>query len=156
MSIDGHISFTMNQHRIQFEKEMAWHIFYLDLAKKWAAKSKDTRLQVGALVVSNNFEKILGMGYNGWEKGGQNEPDNLLPGEGGAVHAEVNCLLKVDLKLLYPNSWMYCTHSCCRVCARCIVNSGMVKSFIYQEDYKDLTGIDILRGSGISVLKGIT
>jgi dCMP deaminase len=133
-------------------KEMEMHRFYLDLAKSYATFSKDPRLQVGSIVVSNNFEKILGVGYNGWEKGGQNIPDNPEPGAGGAVHAEVNALIKMDLKLLYPNSYLYCTHSSCKVCARTIINSGCIGTFVYAEDYRN-SGVDILRKSGIRVLK---
>jgi deoxycytidylate deaminase len=108
-------------------------------------------LKVGALLIPHDFSKILSVGYNGWEKGGTNEPDSLEPGMSGAVHAELNTLIKACIP--NENCYLYCSHSCCRVCARCIVNFGKITHFVYETEYRDTSGLDILRASGIQVVK---
>ena len=48
---------------------------------------------------------------------------------------------------------MYLTHAPCPVCAKCIVNSG-IKQVLYTNDYEpDMSGIEILKTSGIGVIK---
>jgi dCMP deaminase len=134
------------------EKEKEWFEFYMDIANKYASKSKDPRLKVGAIIIPEDFSKILAVGYNGWEKGGQNVPDSLEPGGSGTVHGEINCLLKFS-DYNYDNCYMFCTHSCCKVCARAIVNFGKISCFVYEEEYRDTSGLDILRDRGIKVIK---
>jgi dCMP deaminase len=135
------------------EKIKRLHRIYMNLAKDFAYFSKDDRLKVGAVLVSKDLEKVLGIGYNGWEKGGPDIPDSTEPGKTGTVHAEINCMLKVDNKLLYPGSCMIMTHNPCKVCARSIVNFGIVGTLIYEEEYRDTSGLDILRKAGINCEK---
>jgi dCMP deaminase len=47
---------------------------------------------------------------------------------------------------------LYVTYSPCKDCSKMIIQSG-IKKVIYREDYRDLSGIKILRESGIDVLK---
>lgn len=128
-----------------------WHKFHINIAKQYASLSKDPRLKVGAILVPHDFSKILSVGYNGWEKGGTNQPDSLDEGKSGAVHAECNCLIKACV----PNEdcYLYCSHSTCRVCARMVVNFGKITHFVYEVDYRDTSGLDILKNSGIQVVK---
>ena len=130
-----------------------WHRFYMSIAKQYAALSKSPTLKVGCIMVPNDFSKIISVGYNGWEKGGTNEPDSLEEGKSGAIHGEINCMLKVDNRLLYSKCYMYITHSPCKICSRAIVNFGTIVSVIYNENYRDLSGIEILKKSGISCIK---
>lgn len=129
-----------------------WHKFYLNIAKQYASLSKDPRLKVGVLLVPNDFSKIVSVGYNGWEKGGTNEPDSLDAGMSGAVHGEINCMLKACGDGI-KDCYMYSSHSCCRICARAIVNFNRISHFIYETDYRDTSGLDILRARGIRVIK---
>lgn len=128
-----------------------WHKFHINIAKQYASLSKDPRLKVGAILVPHDFSKIYSVGYNGWEKGGTNEPDSTEMGKSGAVHAEINCLIKACMPA--ENCYLYCSHSCCRVCARGIVNFGKITHFVYEEEYRDTSGLDILRASGIQVVR---
>lgn len=123
-----------------------WHKFYINMAVQFADMSKDPRLKVGAVIVTP--EGILYPGYNGWEKGGTNEPDSLEPGQSGAVHAEANAITKFN-PTIHKGSTMYLSHNPCPVCARMIVNTQAISEVYYFEKYRDSRGIDILRERGI-------
>ena len=73
--------------------------------------------------------------------------DSEEPGQSGFLHAEINALLKLD----YNNpkrKKMYLTLSPCQMCAKAIVNAG-VDEVVYHEEYRDTTGIQILKDSGV-------
>lgn len=130
-------------------KEDKWKKFYLNQAREYAKEwSKSPRLQVCAIVVAHDYSKPLSIGLNGWEDGGTNTPDSDEPGKDGALHAEINCFLKLDAKPNIPAK-MFLTHNPCRVCARAIVNVGCISEVYYGEEYRDTSGIEILRARGI-------
>lgn len=130
-----------------------WDDIWMSLATHVAHRSHDPRLKVGAVVVTDDNTCVLGVGYNGDEAGGTNKPDSLEPGKSGFIHAEANALLKTNFSD-FRKKKMYVSHSPCPVCARMIVNSG-IKKVIYFEDYRDNTGLEILKRSGIEVTKFI-
>ncbi len=112
-------------------------------------RSCDPRHQVGAVVVTGDNTQVLAVGYNGNYAGGPNEVESKNPGESGMLHAEINALLKMD----YNNpkfKTMYVTLSPCRMCAKAIINSG-IDSVIYRDQYRDLSGIEVLEDAGIKV-----
>jgi dCMP deaminase len=91
------------------------------------------------------------VGYNGNFAGGPNAVESDIPGESGMIHAEINALLKMDYN--NPKSKnMYVTLSPCRMCSKAIVNSG-IDSVIYNIEYRDSSGLDILRDAGVKVKK---
>ena len=49
-------------------------------------------------------------------------------------------------------STLYQTHSPCKDCSKLILQSG-IKRLVYVEDYKDLSGLDFLKNSGIEIVK---
>lgn len=121
----------------------------MDFAKSIAARSIDPRFKVGAVVVSEDNTQVLSVGYNGDHAGGPNEVESTSPGESGCIHAEINALIKLD----YNNpkgKKMYVTLSPCKMCAKALVNSG-VDEVIYDQEYRDKSGVDLLKTSGISV-----
>lgn len=126
--------------------ENKWNKFYINMAKEFSNMSQDPRLHVGAVIVTP--EGILYPGYNGWEKGGTNEPDSLEPGQSGTVHAEANAILKFN-PTIHKGSKMYLTHNPCIVCARMIVNTQAITQVWYSEEYRDLRGVNILKERGI-------
>jgi len=128
----------------------SWDNVWMDFAHSIARRSCDPRYQVGAVVVTGDNTQVIAVGYNGNYSGGPNESESLVPGESGMIHAEINALLKMD----YNNpkkKIMYVTLSPCRMCSKAIVNSG-IDVVIYDEEYRDISGLDILRSSGISVI----
>lgn len=127
----------------------SWDDVWMKVAHAVAERSVDKRHQVGAVVVTEDNTQLLSLGYNGNFKGGPNKAESDEPGESGLIHAEVNALIKLD----YNNpkiKKMYITLSPCRPCAKLLVNSG-INEVIYDEKYRDTSGLDILRESGIVI-----
>lgn len=127
----------------------SWDNIWLDFASTISKRSYDPHFQVGCCVVSEDNCQVLAIGYNGNHKGGPNERESQTPGESGFIHAEINALIKLD----YNNpkkKKMYLTLSPCRQCAKAIINGGIDKVF-FKTVYRDTSGIDLLRDSGIIV-----
>jgi len=129
--------------------KITWNEIWMNLAKNIATRSSDPRLKVGAVIVTSDNESVLSLGYNGDEKGGTNKPDSNEPGKSGFIHAEVNAICKMNYTDPKPRK-IYLTDSPCAVCARLIVNANIEK-VIYHNEYRDRTGLDILRDRGIMV-----
>ena len=130
-----------------------WNKVWMDFAKIISERSYDPRYKVGAIVVTQDNTQVLAVGYNGNYSGGPNEVESDIPGESGMLHAEINALLKLD----YNNpkkKTMYVTLSPCRMCAKAIVNSG-IDEVIYNEEYRNTSGLEILSNGGVSVFKNI-
>lgn len=124
---------------------------YMELAHALSARSTCARTQVGAVVVTPDFSRVLAVGYNGGPRGGFNECLSEEPGQCQHLHAEMNALLKMD----YGDSSrkiMMVTRSPCFNCAVAIVNAR-IDEIIYDKEYRLTDGIDLLRKSGISVRK---
>ena len=126
-----------------------WDSVWMDTARTISHRSYDPRYQVGAIVVTSDNTQVLSVGYNGNYTGGPNEVESAIPGESGMIHSEINALLKMD----YNNpkrKVMYVTLSPCRMCAKAIVNAG-ISEVVYGEEYRDASGLDILRSAGVTV-----
>jgi len=128
-----------------------WPEVWMEFAHSISKRSYDPRFQVGAIVVTDDNTQVLAVGYNGNYSGGPNEVESAVPGESGMLHAEINCLLKMD----YNNpkkKILYVTLSPCKMCAKAMINSGIDK-VVYDVEYRDLSGIKILKDAGIEVRK---
>ena len=126
-----------------------WGEIWMSFARNISRRSYDPRYQVGAIVVTDDNTQVLSVGYNGNHQGGPNEVESVEPGASGMIHAEINALLKMD----YNNpkkKIMYVTLSPCRMCAKAMINAG-IDEVIYDEEYRDRSGIDLLLSSGVSV-----
>ena len=128
-----------------------WDNVWMRFAHIIAERSYDPRHQVGAIIVTQDNSQVLAVGYNGNYKGGPNEVESEEPGHSGMLHAEINALLKMD----YNNpkkKIMYITLSPCRMCAKAIINAG-VNRVIYDEEYRDPSGINLLREANLEVCR---
>ncbi len=126
-----------------------WDDIWMQMAHIISKRSYDPRYQVGAVVVTHDNTQVLAVGYNGNYAGGPNKVESTTPGESGMIHAEINALLKMD----YNNpkdKTIYVTLSPCRMCAKAIINAG-VSRVVYDEEYRDPAGINLLRNVGIQV-----
>jgi dCMP deaminase len=122
----------------------------MGLAFDISTRSRDPRLKVGAVIVTDDNESVLAIGYNGDEKGGDNKPDSLEPGCSNFIHAEVNAIAKMNYN--DPRSRkIYITHAPCVVCARLIINSN-IKKVIYCYPYRSEKGLELLKKRNIEVL----
>lgn len=122
----------------------------MEVAEVVSNRSYDPRLRVGAIIVAEDNTRVLSIGYNGNYKGGPNCHESDVPGQSGFIHAEVNALIKCDFNFS-KKKHMYVTHSPCRACSKLIINAEISK-VIYLHEYRDTSGLDIMRAAGIEVL----
>lgn len=118
-------------------------------AEIWSKLSTCSRLKVGAVICSVNFDTIFSIGVNGGVKGQRNECVSNEPGNCGHYHAELNALIKPQI----PNieKILFVTHLPCKQCAGLIVNNGTIKKVYYKHDYRLRDGIEILDAAHIPV-----
>lgn len=129
---------------------LSWPEVWMGVANQISMKSYDPRLKVGAIIVAEDNTSVLAVGYNGSWKGGPNVPESLEPGKSKFIHAEVNAIIKCDFN--FPKKkHMYVTHSPCIDCARLLINAEMSR-VVYGTEYRDPSGIDLLRRAGIETL----
>ena len=129
----------------------SWDEVWMTTAQTLARRSLDPRFQVGAVIVTDDNTQVLAVGYNGDQRGGSNQVESQEPGCSGFIHAEINALIKCD----YNNpkrKVMYLTLSPCRQCAKAIVNGG-ISEVVYDVEYRDMSGVEILAAAGIKVRK---
>lgn len=124
------------------EDYISWDEYFMGIALLSAKRSKDPNTQVGACIV-DNYNKILGIGYNGFPIGCS---DDVLPWDKESedvnktkypyvVHAEANAILNSTKDL--HGSRMYVDLFPCNECAKLIIQSG-IKEILYLTDkYKD-------------------
>lgn len=67
------------------------------------------------------------------------------------LHAEANAILKVAKSTNnMEGATLYLTHSPCKDCSKLVLQSG-IKRLVFQENYKDLSGVEFLRSAGIII-----
>lgn len=115
-------------------------------ALTWRTLSPSPRLQVGAVICTQDFLNIVSYGFNGDEKGGANCPTTVEPGQDGFIHAEENALLKLKTK---EPTIMFVTDSPCLNCAKRIINSGNIREVYYLRAYRDMSGVGLLNSHNI-------
>lgn len=124
---------------------------WISFAKLISQRSCDARLKVGAVIVPFDNTSVLSLGYNGPHKGTQsNFPKSLEPGKSGNIHAELNAVIKLDFNNP-KDKRLFVTHSPCEGCAGIIINAN-IKEVIYETQYRDAAGIDLLKSFGVEVL----
>jgi dCMP deaminase len=123
---------------------------YLRIAKEWGQLSYCKRKQVGAIIVKDRM--IISDGYNGTPSGFENcceDEENLT--KWYVLHAEANAISKVARSTQScENATLYITLSPCKDCSKLIHQSG-IKRVVYNEEYKDTSGIDFLKKAGVEV-----
>lgn len=135
--------------KIQDNVRPEWDKIWMNFAHSIAKRSYDPRSKVGAVITTGDNTQVLAIGYNGNYAGGPNEVESPTPGESGMLHAEINALLKMDFNNPKCKK-LYITMSPCRMCAKAIVNGG-IDEVIYNVEYRDTSGLEILKKSGINI-----
>jgi dCMP deaminase len=123
---------------------------YMKIAYEIAKQSYCVRRKVGSVLVKDG--QIISDGYNGTPSGFDNccevNPD-LTKKE--VLHAEANALAKVGKSTnSSEGSTMYITLSPCYECSKLLIQFGITEVY-YCEEYRDLSGVDLLKESGIKV-----
>ena len=122
-------------------KVISWDDLYIDIAERIAKRSHCARLNVGVVIVTRDYERIVGLGYNGNYRGGPNECDTDIPGACGCIHAEVNALTKAGREA--RDCYIYCSIVPCLNCSKLIINSGATR-VLYGDTYRNSDGHTLL------------
>jgi dCMP deaminase len=129
---------------------ISWDEYFMGIALLSAKRSKDPSTQVGACIV-NQYNKIVGIGYNGfpigcdddslpWDKASENQNETKYP---YVVHAEANAILNSTKDL--HGARIYVALFPCNECTKLIIQSG-VKEIIYLSDkYRDTDSVKASR-----------
>ena len=129
----------------------SWDEVWMNIAREVSRRSADEKHKVGTVIVTGDNTQVLSLGYNGDHAGGPNCRESDSPGESGFIHAEMNALIKLDYNNLKQRI-MYITLSPCRMCAKAIINAR-IQEVVYDTEYRDKSGIEILKDAGIKVRK---
>ena len=123
---------------------------YLDLAHALSKRATCLRLQVGTVITSTDYRKVLAIGYNGNATGLANKCDRAEPGNCGCLHSEENAVINCDA----PRSTdkiVFVTHLPCVMCAKRLINLGNVRDVYYDLDYRLKDSLQLLEQVGIRV-----
>lgn len=133
---------------------------YMQMAQSIATHSKAVRKKVGAILVTNHG--VVLPGFNGTPAGMDNncEEDKgydeltqsqILVTKPEVIHAELNCILKAAKEgVSVVDSTVYVTLSPCVQCAAMMIQSG-VKRVVFNQQYRDDSGILLLKTAGVAV-----
>ncbi|MES3036323.1 MAG: deaminase [Bdellovibrionota bacterium] len=123
---------------------------YMELATTLSARSTCTRLNVGTVITSTDYRKVLAIGYNGNAAGLANTCDRAEPGNCGCLHSEENAVINCDSPRA-TEKHVFVTHLPCVACAKRLINLGGVKKVFYRNDYRNADSLAILKSVGIDV-----
>jgi dCMP deaminase len=132
------------------KKQAKYDKAYLRMASEWSKLSYCNRKQVGAIIVRDRM--IISDGYNGTPSGFENccEDEEGLT-KWYVLHAEANAISKVaNSTQSCDQATLYITLSPCKECSKLIHQSG-IKRVVYQNGYRDTSGIDFLVKAGVIV-----
>lgn len=154
---------------------------YMEVARSHAKLSKAQRKKVGCALVTKTG--VILAGTNGLAPGGSNELEHkqyMNKDSGGwldvediletwpfaddmgryklvtkeeTIHAELSCVLKAAKEgVSIVGSTLYTTLSCCKPCSEMIAAAGVAR-VVYDEEYRDLSGIENLSKLNVMIEK---
>jgi dCMP deaminase len=109
---------------------MGWDDYFLNIVDAVASKSKDTSVQVGAIIVNKN-NSIVSTGYNGFPRGVSDHIDNRDQSPTKhiyTVHAETNAIYNAarhGIKLEGCTLYVRFPQGSCIECCKAIIQSGI-------------------------------
>jgi len=138
-----------------------WDDYFMDIVALVSKRSSCLRRPVGAALIRDR--RVLATGYNGAPSGLRHcleigcirEQRNIPSGERHelcrGLHAEQNAIIQAAYHgVSVKGSTLYCTNHPCVICAKMIINAGIVK-IIIKGTYKDDLAKDLLAEAGIMV-----
>jgi dCMP deaminase len=139
----------------------SWDEYFMSIARLVSGRSTCLRRKVGAVIVKDR--RILATGYNGApaglphcsETGCVRERLRVPSGERHelcrGIHAEQNGIVQsANHGTVIAGATIYTTHHPCSVCAKMIINAGIVR-VVTDDGYPDDLAADMLTQSGIAV-----
>jgi dCMP deaminase len=146
---------TKNQSRPE------WDDYFLQIAALASQRSTCLRRKVGAVLVKE--KRILATGYNGApmrlphcsETGCLRKQTAVPSGQRHelcrGLHAEQNVLLQAAYHgVSVKGSTLYITNSPCSICAKMIINAGIIK-IVYKDNYPDQMAQQFLEKAQIEI-----
>jgi dCMP deaminase len=130
----------------------SFEMIYMSLAQNLAKRSTCIRLQVGTVITSTDYRKVLAVGYNGNASGLPNRCDREEPGNCGCLHSEENAVINCDAPRGVEKI-VFVTHLPCIACAKRLINLGNVRKIFYANDYRIRDSVEVLKSVGIPVEK---
>jgi dCMP deaminase len=124
---------------------------FKNFTENLATLSKCQERKVAAIITDEDLTQVYSIGINGGPKG---LDDCLCIAEGkyGCIHAEINALIKCTE--VSTRKVMFVTLSPCKQCAAAIINMpGGFSTVYYFEEWKDTTGLMLLRSAGIKAVR---
>jgi dCMP deaminase len=139
----------------------SWEEYFLNMARLIAARSTCLRRSVGAVLVRE--KRILATGYNGApaglphceEVGCRRQELGIASGERQelcrGLHAEQNAIIQGALHgVSVRGSVLYCTTQPCVICAKMLINAGVVR-IVYEGEYADALAREMLLEAGVGL-----
>ena len=143
------------------KKRPDWDEYFLAIAEHVSRRSTCLRRSVGAILVKD--KRILTTGYNGAPTGLKHcldlgclrQQTNVPSGERHelcrGLHAEQNAIIQAAMHGVgVQGATLYCTNHPCVICAKMIINAGIVR-VVFQDRYTDRLAEDMLQEAGIPV-----
>ncbi len=120
-------------------KRVDWDTFGMRLAVLAQSQSYDTKLRVGAAILSNDSHRIVSIGFNGRAPGEPHERESEEQGKSGFIHAEDNALLAASGRWFADETHtLYVTHAPCDMCARRIISmKKQINRIVFRHLYED-------------------
>jgi dCMP deaminase len=141
----------------------SWDEYFLELAQLVASRSTCLRRHVGAVLVRK--ERIIATGYNGSPHGLSHCLDiGCLREEMGipsgqryelcrGVHAEQNAIINAAFYgVPTQDTVLYCTNQPCIICARILINAGIIK-VVHRGDFDDNLAKQFMQEAGIELVE---
>lgn len=138
-----------------------WDEYFLDIAALVARRSTCRRRSVGALLVRDR--RLLTTGYNGAPSGLRHcldigclrEEMKIPSGERHelcrGLHAEQNAIIQAALHGVgVDGATLYCTNQPCVICAKMLINAGVVR-LVIRDGYRDDLAAVMFEEAGIEV-----
>ena len=124
---------------------------FKDFTNSLASLSKCSERRVAAIITDKDLTQIYSIGINGGPKG-LADCMCVIDGKYGCLHAEINALIK--RRTNSSDKIMFVTLSPCKQCAAAIINApGGFSAVYYFEEWKDDSGIKLLKAAGIHVAR---
>lgn len=123
---------------------------YMNLAFLLSQRATCSRLNVGTVITTTDFRKVLSVGYNGNATGLPNRCDTSIPGSCGCLHSEENAVINCDSPRHIPKI-VFVTHLPCNACAKRLINLGFVEQVYYCHSYRCKASIETLKMVGIGI-----
>lgn len=102
-----------------------WDLRFLSLAKEVATWSKDPSTKVGCVIVDEDTNRIMGVGFNGFPRGMCDHSELYEDRDtkyARTIHAEANAVLNSQRT---EDCTAYVTHPPCTGCALVLIQSGI-------------------------------